>query len=394
MNGFFGVNGEIDYSKWQRKSLSFQRVTFTVPRLDEDGGSGLMAEGRRASVNRSRDSAKDTQGLFKERAEKNVRVNSGGNERRYSVIDSPVDIFTRAELESACSSRCRHLPKLNLNDTKVTESFENVELIRTIKFQIKAKCQCILEYKKQILNLINENVKLKKEIQDDESGTHDHVTLLLEKYHKLRGAMGRISQEHVKQKTTTEKSFREVKALTEHGLSDLNERLNHLHAELLKQQNEIRTLNNYKNKEYPEKVLRINNLKKELEMLQMLLKRDMKEMDEIIEVEVVKYQENATSEEFAVINRARSQIFDMMDAGVKETAMQNMRLKREIEIQKSEKKKLELENLEIERKIKKLMEKKNEIRRKKYPGLFQSTEKCLPDTEIELSIPKKQFIPI
>ena len=390
---------DVDYSQWQRKSLSTQKVMFSMPKIDEaDDGrqfSPIVKRRESKSVVYRRtstftpSSAHADDSVFQ--SKETTNRDSDGHRNSLISVSSP---FLKRELESACSSLCRHLPKQEKETGNLVENTENIDLIRTMKFQIKAKKQCVLEYKKQILNLMQDNVRLKKHIQGNESSCHNDVRFLLEKYHKLRGAMETITNEHSKQKSTTEKTFNDVERSTNDAIKELKRKLRDLQTELERKQNNLRTLNNYKNKEYPEKILKIKKLKKELEVLSLLQGKDLREMKQIIEAEEGKYLDRADKDMFGVLEKAAYFAYDTMNINVKDTAYQNRKLKKEIEMQRNEKAKLERENLELERKIEKLIESSKEIKTKLYPGVFKMAEICTPDTEIELSIPRKEFLPI
>lgn len=379
------VHDKVDYAKWQRKGLQSQKVSFDA--FHRTGGPevGPRRPGSRPTVGR---------------ASFDGRVVTVANESKYTgsyreqvpVPSIPLEP-QRRKLESACSSRCRHLSN-SRQGPKATEIKENPEDIQLLQFQIRAKRHCVLECKKQILNLIEENIKLKKYIQGTETNAHDGVKKLLETYHKLRGAMGTLGQQHAKQKIFAESSFDEVKQMTESGLANLSEKLATLQLAVSKKQHDIKTLNNYKNKEYPEKVIRINQLKKELFALEEMQMRDLTELSDIVKVEESNYHKDASDDEFQVIKDTTTNMFETMDRNVKRTAMQNIVLKREIEIQKEEKMVLELEISQLENDLNNILDESSAIKDKRFPGVFLTAQKCSPDTEIELSIPRREFLPL
>ena len=395
----FTVDKEIDYSQWQRRRLSMQKVAFNVPYTNTEQISDrplTPSVQRRESMSLIPGRGSTISKSFSPVSEFNGRTqiaSRGSSRQRFSLasIQAP---FAKRELESACSSLCRHLPKDDAEKGKTVETIEDLDLLRTIKFQIRAKKQSILACKRRILNLIEENIKLKKNIQGTGASCHDSVRALLEKYQKLRDAMATIDSEHSKQKLATEKSLEDVKRTTDNALRKLRKRLDQLKKKLDGKRDNLKTLNNYKNKGYPEKCLKIKQLKNELQVVAMLNGKVMKEMTQTADVEQDKYLKKAAASEVGVLKQVALCAYDMVDINVKETANQNLRLKKEIDIQTRERATLEHENMELERKIKELIKEINELREKLFPGVYQKTETCSPNSESELSIPRKIFIPI
>ena len=373
----FFVNEKVDYAKWQRKSLPSQKVSFDALRTDPR---------RRPTAGRASSFDEMVPTLTNE-------SKYAGPYRGQAPIPSTPLQPLRRKLESACSTRCRHLTN-SKEEAKAKEIKANPEDIQFLQFQIRAKRHCVLECKKQILNLIEENIRLKKSIQGTETTAHGRVKKLLEKYQKIRGAMATISQEHAKQKDFAECSFNEVKQMTESGLANLSERLESLQLAVSKKQDDIKTLNNYKNKEYPEKVIRINQLKKELHTLDEMQMRDLNELSDIVTVEEIKYRKDASDDEFQVIKDTTTHMFEVMDRGVKRTAMQNIVLRKEIEIQKKEKMLLESEIGQLENDLNSILDESSVIKDQRFPGVFLKAQHCLPDSDVELSIPRREFLPL
>ena len=395
----FSIGKDVDYSQWQRTGLPTTKVKFSMPNIEEVDSDPLFSpivyrqeskfQDRRGTRTSIKTLSSADNSLFQSRDSK--YGDNDGKIQQLVGISSP---FSTRKIQSACSSLCRHLPRHDLDKEKFVEEEENLELIHTMKFQIKAKKQCLLEYKKQILNLLQDNVNLKKHIQGAEVSCHDGVREQLEKYHKLRGAVENITNEHAKHKSLTERNFAEVKKTTTDELKELEKTVSSLQKEVERTHKHVKTLNNYKNKEYPEKILRIKQLKRELEALSLVQGEDLSEMNHIIEIETTRYKDGSKEDMLKALESAAFRAYDTVDVNVKETSYQNTRLKREIELQKREKARLEIENLELEKKIENLIERIKKMKTALYPGVYQMTEKCMPDTEIELSIPRKQYLPI
>ena len=395
----FTMENEVDYSKWERTSIYNHKVKFSLPNIEEvDSSLHFSPTGSRRGT-RTFGSRRSSTSIKRVSTIENAVLQSresrykdvGGQQYPLGGVSSPYSI---REIESACSSLCHHLPKRDEGKTKVVEKEDNSELIQMIKFQIKAKKQCVLEYKKQILNLMQDNVGLKAHIQGTEVSCHTGVREQLEKYHKLRDAVENITNEHIKQKALTDTDFDEVKRTIAYELKELEKKVSDVKRKVERQQRSLKTLNNYKNKEYPEKTLIIKRLKREIDALSLMHGKTLQEMDHIIEVETARYKSSNDKDMVRVLEAAASLVYDKVNPNLLKNSFHNAKLKKEIEIQRQEKARLEQENLELERKIEQLIDDINEAKVKSHPGVYQTTEKCMPDTEYELSIPRKKCLPI
>ena len=313
-----------------------------------------------------------------------------------STAQTPLPAITKGSTSSPRYRHWSHTRHKVVEDTKNSSGPAPApDSFQILKFQIKAKRNCVLEYKRQIKNLIEQNIKLKKEIQKRDQDTHGDVGGLLHKYHKLAGAMGTITREQAKQKVTIDEKYNNVKASTEELLLNLKQNLDDVDASVTEQQTNLKTLINYKNKEYPEKLQKIKALSKELELVRHLQALDLSEVKRVISVEIGKYKRSIAEEETLLLEDVRMDIFNSMERGVQEKALENIRFRKEIKFHLTEKKKLEEECGELEMEIRRfIIEEQPVMRDKIFPGVFIDEEICSPDTEIVLRIPKKEFIPI
>ena len=395
----FTMENEVDYSKWERTSIYNHKVKFSLPDIEEvDSYLHFSPTGSRRGTKtfgsrRSSTSIKRVNTIEHAVLQPNEsKIKSvGGQKYPQGGVSSP---YSTREIASACSSLCRHLPKRDEEKAKVVEKEENSELIQMIKFQIKTKKQCVLEYKKQILNLMLDNVRLKAHIQGTEVSCHTGVREQLEKYHKLRDAVENITNEHIKQKALADLDFDEAKRTIADELKELEKKVSDVKMKVERQHRNLRTLNNYKNKEYPEKTLIIKRLKREIDALFSMQGKSLQEMDDIVEAETARYKSGTEKDMVKVLEAAANLVYDKVNSSVLQSSFQNARLKKEIEIQRQEKARLELENLELERKVEQLIDNIKEAKVKLHPGVYQATEKCMPDTEFELSIPRRKCLPI
>eukprot|EP00794_Sanderia_malayensis_P006937 gene6937-7716_t len=329
------------------------------------------------------------------------RVVGGLNEKNVAptIGSRPTPVRTSQTtrvLSAACSSLCRHWPSTKCSEVKkVAQGRGSLDTMQVLQFQIKAKRSCIMECRKQVVNLIQENFKLKQEIEGSNKHAHVDVNDQLQKYHKYRNAMQTIDTEHGKQKVEVELDFQRVKRCVDKMMDDLEKKLADIDEALQRKQKELKTLNNYKDKEYPEKILKIGRLKNELEYLKDEQSIDVSEIERVIDIENARYKMTGAAQQSKLLEEIRSDAFDSLDRTVKEKATQNIRFKKEIEIHRIEKARLEKENKQLELKIETLINKdRPSMQKELYPGIFRMNEICTPDREIVLDIPKKEFMPL
>ncbi|XP_052063520.1 uncharacterized protein C20orf96-like [Mytilus californianus] len=269
------------------------------------------------------------------------------------------------------------------------------ERIKILELRIKTRKRTNEEYKKRSFELLNENIKIRCAVETEEHGTLDDVKALLRRYEKYRGGISTLNTNFSREHKETKDELQQTKQRTQMILSALEEKVDALDRKLKNKQEELHTLLNYKDKEYPVKAMRIATLQKEIQSLKISNQEDQEDLEHIIYTELSKYEKDRSKRSQAITKEITEKAISMMHPSLKDMALQNMVMSKEIEIHRKNQEQLKQENRQIEEEVQRLLrDPKTNTRYQMFPEFFPQREKCTPDMDVILDIPTQQWLPI
>ncbi|XP_076449930.1 uncharacterized protein C20orf96-like [Babylonia areolata] len=269
------------------------------------------------------------------------------------------------------------------------------ERITILELRIQTRTKTLQQYKKRTKELLEENIKLKSEIDFSEGGTHDGVKQLLRRYEKYRGGIVQLNTNFTKEMSDAQVELEMTRQKVETELEVLEQQVAEVDAKLKAKQEELQVLNSYKDKEYPVKAMMITNLMKEIESVKNSNQEDSEELEHIINTELGKYDKQRIRITNDMTRDVTERAVAMMHPSLKDMALQNMVMKKEIEFHKKEQVSLRESNRVLENEVDQLLrDPKTNIRLQMFPEFFPSRMKCTPDMDVVLDIPTQQWLPI
>ncbi|XP_070575324.1 uncharacterized protein C20orf96-like isoform X2 [Ptychodera flava] len=296
---------------------------------------------------------------------------------------------------AACSSSCRH--PWNKKVVNYDDEYERQRQkeIAVLQIQIKARKKSVENYRARQEQLINDNIALRQAIETGEKGTHKEVRDLLKKYERFRGAVQNLNHKFDKERETAFKALDEATEKVASDLHGLQSEVERLDEVLEKQQAELKILRSYKDKEYPVKAMKIDELQKQIERLAVVNEDEMNELESIILIEKEKFAKADRDLEHHIKSEVTEKAIGAMHETLKDMALQNMVMKKEIEEHKKKMVELQETNRQLEEEVKSLLaDPKTDIRRQVYPHLYPREPKCTPDMDVVLDIPTQEWLPI
>ncbi|XP_063441161.1 uncharacterized protein C20orf96-like [Mytilus trossulus] len=269
------------------------------------------------------------------------------------------------------------------------------ERIKILELRIKTRRRTNEEYKKRSFELLNENIKIRCSVETEEHGTLDDVKALLRRYEKYRGGISTLNTNFSREHKETKDELDQTTQRTQMILSALEEKVDALDRKLKNKQEQLHTLLNYKDKEYPVKAMRIATLQKEIQSLKISNQEDQEDLEHIIYTELSKYEKDRSKRSQAITKEITEKAISMMHPSLKDMALQNMVMSKEIEIHRKNQEQLKQENRQIEQEVQRLLrDPKTNTRYQMFPEFFPQREKCTPDMDVILDIPTQQWLPI
>lgn len=256
------------------------------------------------------------------------------------------------------------------------------ERIKILELRIKTRKRTNEEYKKRSFELLNENIKIRCAVETEEHGTLDDVKALLRRYEKYRGGISTLNTNFSREHKETKDELEQTKQRTQMILSALEEKVDALDRKLKNKQEELHTLLNYKDKEYPVKAMRIATLQKEIQSLKISNQEDQEDLEHIIYTELSKYEKDRSKRSQAITKEITEKAISMMHPSLKDMALQNMVMSKEIEIHRKNQEQLKQENRQIEEEVQRLLrDPKTNTRYQMFPEFFPQREKCTRSEE-------------
>lgn len=269
------------------------------------------------------------------------------------------------------------------------------ERITVLELRIQTRTKTLQQYKRRIKELLEENFKLKSEIDNAETDTHGGVKKLLRKYEKYRGGIAQLNSNFAKEFEEAQTELEITRHRVERDLKVLEQQVADMDERLKTKQDEMRVLNSYKDKEYPVKAMMIANLMKEIESVKNSNQEDTEELEHIINTEIGKYEKERILASNEITRNVTEEAVGLMHPSLKDMALQNMVMKKEIEFHQKEQVALREVNRELEAEVDGLLrDPKTNIRLQMFPEFFPSRPKCTPDMDVVLDIPTQQWLPI
>lgn len=293
-----------------------------------------------------------------------------------------------------CSTLCRHGKKEPpIEVVKLEKRISKDGIITLLKFQVKETKNSLKLCKARYLNLIRENIKLKEALCIYEAESHLDDKMLVDKYNKFDTALDVITREHDRQYINDTNEYEHIRCKVENVTTALKKDAKVLDDKIKESEKSLKILINYKEKEYPEKLEQIKNLKDELLHLTLLYEDRLKELNDMVTIETDEY----TNKYGANVDNVKSHIADMalsfMSPDVKTMVQQNSTMRKEIELHKEELFQSTNSVEQLQHEIKQLQI-DSHMKMKKLKHQQGYMTKCLPDSEYSLNIPQQKWLPI
>lgn len=269
------------------------------------------------------------------------------------------------------------------------------EAVDMLEMRIRHAKQASEMYRKRAKELVDINLGIAKDIEAAEHEVQVGVKRLLRKYEKFRGGIATLNTNFIKELSEVKSELEETKSSISIKLAALNKEIEEMDGKLKAKQEELNVLHSYKDKEYPVKAMMISNLHAELESVKNSNQEDQEELEHIINTELSKYDKERIQLTNYITKKVTEEAVALMHPSLKDMALQNIVMGKEIEFHRAQQVDLKNVNVELEEEIKKLLRHpKSNVRLQLFPEFFPTREKCTPDMDVILDIPKQEWLPI
>ncbi|XP_036387684.1 uncharacterized protein C20orf96 homolog [Megalops cyprinoides] len=294
--------------------------------------------------------------------------------------------------ESAISSRSLYSRKKNI--VELDPTLRKGSNIKVLELLIKLRKKAIDELEAHCAFLQESNQQLTREIEETGRHSFSSARESLIQHEKLGHSFAALNGWSCREIEQAKAELKDVQVSAEKQLHGLQEQLKGVDAEVLKARDELHTLRTYKDVQYPVKLLKITEMKRELEDLKDTLKDERDRVAMFCQEDIENFQKQSSQDEEDILASAAKRHLSYISPMIQQMATRNYRMTNEIEMYKKEVKDLEEKNQELISDIQELQLTRKNIRKEIFYDVFLQADKCSPDMDVMLNIPREEWLPI
>ncbi|XP_017538404.1 uncharacterized protein C20orf96 homolog [Pygocentrus nattereri] len=376
----------VDYSKWERSNRTNASKT-TKPKPVHWSSLHPDHKGAKASHGPNTASDRETNGspnaIKQTQPEKSE--SSRGNTEDSSAASARLSRF------SAASSRLSRRIKSDSGEQDSAQINTNVK-----KMQILMKLQrgSIEDLEKHCKVLQEMNQQVARNIEDTDRRAVSIAREFLIQHEKLGNSLTAFNRWNNWQISQAKAELKDAVEEGENHLCGLQAQLKAVKANLVNAQSELHTLKTYKDKEYPVKALQIAEMKRDLDKLKEALQDEYEDVKLLFQKEMVRLERHLHQKQQEVLLATAKKKVSHIPPVVKQMALHNHTMKKEIDMHKKEIMQLEDKNRKLLKSIRELQLSRPNISREVFRDVFPKSDKCTPNMDFHLSIQKEERLPI
>ncbi|XP_064824234.1 uncharacterized protein C20orf96 homolog [Oncorhynchus masou masou] len=314
----------------------------------------------------------------------------------FPTTDKPGKSHPNTGHEESTASSMGRLSRRRRNERVKLDpiTLKKQENIKTLNLLIMSSKKALVELEKHCALLQESNVRMAGEIDSTDRQSVSRAREFLIRHDKLGSSIAAFNSWSHSQMEQAKTELQEAETAAKNKLSGLHEQLRGVKAELVNAQAELHTLKTYKDKEYPVKALRIAEIKREIEKLKETQQDENEDVNLLCQTEIVYLERRSQHEEQEVLSVIAKKNVSYIPCVVKLMAAHNQTIKKEIGIHKKEIAELEDKNRELIKSVQELQISRTNIRKDIFQDVFPKSDKCTPDMEVTLNIPREEWLPI
>ncbi|KAJ8259200.1 hypothetical protein COCON_G00182120 [Conger conger] len=363
---------EVDYSSWQRskrKNDTVGQKTKPVPWAHPPSLPKVATPSVSAARRESSSAASSA-------ASKQVQLDWAGLSR-----PSTMHVGSSVSLKSMYA--------IKKNAVALEPLPQKKDSTKILKMLIKLRRNAVEELEAYCVSLQEKNQQLTREIDEANQSSFSSVRESLILHEKLGDTFATLNGWSRSQIGRAQDELGVVQHSTQKQLCGLRERLGSVSAEVLAAREELHTLRTYRDMQYPVKALKIATMKAQIQQLREKLQDEQEGVASVCWHEMEKLVGKSRQKEEDMLAAVAKQHLSYISPVVRERASRNCLMKKEIEMFRKTIKELEQTNEELAADIRELQRARKNRRKEMFRHVFLQVDKCTPDMDVVLDIPKK-----
>lgn len=327
---------------------------------------------------------------------------------------NPSHSIKKSERQTSATVRARpssiNLKDSNNGNNEVTErkTFQNPRgkiVFKSRKQQVEEEARrnllkAKIKFQKENIMVLNDranelteiNLDIIEYIDKTENSANDKVDSILRKYERYQDVLKTINKKHSEEITDQKKDQNSIKKESKTELPKYEKISNEIEHELKSAQDLNKQLSIYKNQEYPEKILQINNLRKNLDDFKKFQYEEKEAFIQMMHDDKEREKAGHLKLTENIANNITEKVVDEMHYSLKEMALDNESMKSEIQFFKNLMEELYEETNLLEKELLILKsDRRVNNRAVIFNDIFKEKKICSPDMDIVLDLPKNEL---
>ncbi|XP_036415953.1 uncharacterized protein C20orf96 homolog [Colossoma macropomum] len=366
----------VDYSKWERSNRTNGSKT-TEPKPVH--WSSLHPDHKGAKASHGPNTASDRE------------TNGSPNAIKQTQPEKSESSRGNTEDSSAASARLSRRIKSDKREQDLTQINDNVKKMQIV---MKLQRRSVEDLEKHCEVLQETNQQVARNIEDTDRRAISIAREFLIQHEKLGNSLTAFNRWSNWQNRQAKAELKDAVEEGENHLCGLQAQLKAVKADLVNAQSELHALKTYKDKEYPVKALQIAEMKRDLVMLKDVLQDEYKNVKLLCQTEMARLERHLHQKQQEVLSAVAKKNVSHIPPVVKQMALHNYMMKKEIDRHKKEIMQLEAENRKLLKSIQELQLSRPNISREVFRDVFPKSDKCTPSMDVHLSIQREEWLPI
>ncbi|XP_057218593.1 uncharacterized protein C20orf96 homolog isoform X2 [Triplophysa rosa] len=278
-------------------------------------------------------------------------------------------------------------------EKRMQDQVTTTKNIKKLMLLIMSRREAIKDLEEHCEQLQEMNLQVARSIVDTDRNSLSRDKDLLNQQEQMRRSMAGLKRWSDSQITSIKAELTDANETSQTQLSGLQEQLDMVKAKVMAAQKQLHSLKTYKDMKFPVKALQIADMERQLKRLRDVQQNEKEDVSVVFEKEMVNLKRRRQQKEQGVLS-AFVEHACYVPPVVKLISSQNHRMREEIHMHRQEIIQLEQRNKELMKSIRELQLSRPNIRREIFPDVFLKSDKCTPDMDVHLSVPREDLLPI
>ncbi|XP_053106118.1 uncharacterized protein C20orf96 homolog isoform X2 [Hemicordylus capensis] len=276
-------------------------------------------------------------------------------------------------------------------EAMLAKSAENIRILQQLS---KSKMNSLEELKHHSSVLLEKNRRLVKDIKEMDDDTVKRARELLQQYDMFGTVITTFKDSSQNQVGVAKAELQETLKTVEKNMGKLEQERKRMSTKVQALQEELNVLRTYMDKEYPVKAVQISSLLRSIRNLNQEQEDELEDIEDLSKRFLETLAMKAKEEQEGILQTVAEEKLSEYQDGLRQMHLNNMELRRQIQIQKEVIDELMKEIQELQKSIIMLHNTIRDPREVIFADVLLRRPRCSPDMAVVLNIPTEEDFPL